>query len=59
MKTASGTNGLNKTNVKILDENNYVPESDQTVSGASWKKFEVSKIFDRTSITEIRNFSGI
>lgn len=52
MKTASGTNGLNKTNVKILDENNYVPESDQTVSGASWKKFEVSKIFVRTSITE-------
>ena len=52
MKTASGTNGLNKTNVKILGEDNYVPGNDQTVSGASWKKFEVSKIFDRTSITE-------
>ncbi len=52
MKTDANTTGVNKTNVKILDENNYVPQSDQTVSGASWKKFEVSKIFDRTSITE-------
>ena len=52
MKTASGTSGSNKTNVKILGESNYVPVNDQTVSSDSWKKFEVSKIFDRTSITE-------
>ena len=52
MKTAANTDGVNKTNVKILDTENYVPGNDQTVSDNPWKKFEVSKIFDRTSITE-------
>lgn len=51
MKTAANTDGVNKTNVKILGTDNYVT-GDQSVPGSSWKKFEVSKIFDRGSITE-------